>query len=223
MSKSWFKIMAGAKKGTTQIEIYDEIGAWGVTAANFMNELKAIEAEEINLRLNSEGGAVFDGIPIYNALKRHSARVVVDVDGLAASIASVIAMAGDEIRMAGNAFMMIHDPWIYAMGTADELRKTADTMDSVRDKLLDAYDGREGTDREEISDFMTQETWMTAEEALDAGLIDTITDELQIAAKVHPERYRHVPEEVLNKGTPRLDAVRKEINTHLSTRVTSFT
>ena len=152
-----------AKNQKAEILIYEDIGDYwsGVTAKGFNDELKALgDISEINVRLNSGGGNVFDGIAIYNTLKNHKAKVNIHIDGLAASIASIVAMAGDTISMAKNGFMMIHDPWIMTAGTAQDLRKTADTIDGVREQLLDTYIRRTGGDREQISDMMSAETWM---------------------------------------------------------------
>jgi ATP-dependent Clp protease protease subunit len=141
---------------------------------------------------------------------------VVDIDGLAASIASIIAMAGDEIRMAENAFMMIHDPWVVAAGTADELRGQADVMDKVQEKLVNTYVNRTGGDAEEIAGWMADETWMNAEEALERGFVDSITEETRMAARVRDsKRYKHVPEPLVD-NRPRLDNVKRDINTYLA-------
>ena len=173
-----------------------------------MKNLKSIK--EINLRLNSEGGSVFDGHAIFNALRNHDARVVVDIDGLAASIASIIAMAGDEIRMAENAFMMIHDPWVVAAGTADELRGQADVMDKVQEKLVNTYVKRTGGNADDISEWMAAETWMNAEEALERGFVDSITEETRMAACVKDKsRYQHVPENLIAPDRPRYDKAKQ--------------
>lgn len=186
-------------KDTGEILIYDDIGGFlsEVTAKTFTDELKSLGGvTEINVRINSGGGNVFDGVAIYNSLKRHAARVVVDIDGLAASIASIVAMAGDEIRMADNAMLMIHDPWIMTMGSADELRDTAGTLDKIRDVLLDTYVDRASADRETISQMMTDETWMNSSEAIDHGFVDVVTDDLAIAAHCDKKRFRNAPAEL---------------------------
>ena len=188
-----------AKKDKAEIMIYDDIGeGWvgGTSSKTFIEDLNKLpDVGTVNVRIHSEGGSVFEGHAIYNAIKRLDARVEVDIDGLAASIASVIAMAGDEIRMADNGFMMIHDPWMVSAGTAAEFRDAADTMDKIRDVLLKTYVARTGGDEEKISDMMAAETWMNADEALEMGFIDSITNGMKMAAKVnHPDRYKHVPE-----------------------------
>ena len=200
-----------AKSTAAEILIYEDIGdSWlgGISAKQFVEDLKSLnKVSDINVRINSDGGSVFDGNTIYNALKRHSARVTVDIDGLAASIASVIAMAGDEIRIAENGFMMIHDPWMVAGGTAGELRDAADTMDKVQEQLVNTYVKRTGGDQEQIAQWMSDETWMNAEEALDRGFVDSITAESKMAACVrHKERYQHVPANLIEPERPRRES-----------------
>jgi ATP-dependent Clp protease, protease subunit len=151
--------------------------------------------------MNSPGGDVFDGLAIYNTLKRHPANVIVDVDGMALSIASIIAMAGNEIRMAKNAMMMIHDPWTISMGTADDFREQADLMDTVKGNLVTTYADRTGVPESEVSDLMSAETWMTAEQAVKAGFADAVTDELDIAASFDVKRYRNAPKNWLRDRT----------------------
>jgi ATP-dependent Clp protease protease subunit len=187
---------------TAEVLIYDTIGAgWmgGISAQDFAKDLKALGSlDTINVRINSEGGSVFDGIAIYNTLLSNKATVTVDIDGLAASIASIIAMAGDTIRMANNALFMIHDPWTFAMGSADELREQADLLDKVRDQLVTTYVSRSSIDAEKVSALMADETWMSSQEALDHGLIDEITEEIKIAACVHRERFKNAPKSLID-------------------------
>lgn len=164
--------------GVAEIEIYSPIGEnwWGdgLTAKKFRSDLKALgTVSEIVVRINSPGGAVFDGFSIYNALKEHGARIVVRIDGLAASIASVIAMAGDEIVMGEGAMMMIHDPWSIAIGDSDDMRKAAEMLDKVKVGLVDAYEKRTKKKRAQIEDWMAVETWFTAEEAVEEGFADS--------------------------------------------------
>ncbi|WP_183073599.1 head maturation protease, ClpP-related, partial [Roseinatronobacter ekhonensis] len=125
---SWYTIRA--RDGGAEVLIYDEIGAYGVSAKGFLAELGALPDETaIDLRLNSPGGSVFDAVAIHNALSRHAGSVTVWIDGIAASAASYIAMAGDEIVMPENAFLMIHDPSGLVMGTAADMREMAGTLD----------------------------------------------------------------------------------------------
>lgn len=169
-----FTIRAGADN-SAEILIYDQIGGWdGILAKDFVPQLKAIKADTIHVRVNSPGGDVFDGITIANALKAHPANVVVHIDGLAASIASIIALAGNEVRMAENAFLMIHDPWTLAIGNAADFRKTADTLDTIGGALVDTYMKKTGASRDDIVAMMAEETWLNAEEALAEGFVDVV-------------------------------------------------
>ena len=167
-----------------EISIYDEIGGWGVTAQNFMDALDALgEVETIDLRISSPGGSIIEGNVIFNAIKRHAANVTVYIDGMAASMASVIAMAGDEIVMAENALLMIHNPWTVSIGDSEQLRKDADLMDKMKSAIINAY-GRSNYDAAELEELMNATTWFTAKEALDAGFIDRIDGALNAAASI---------------------------------------
>lgn len=168
----WYKITN--KADITEISIYDEIGYVGVTAGDFIRDLDSVKSSKISLRLNSPGGDVFDGIAIMNALKAHQAEVTVHIDGLAASIASVIAMAGDRVVMAKNATLMIHDAWTMGIGNSKDLRKTADLLDKTSDNIASIYADRSGTDVEQWRNLMQDETWFSADEAVEAGLADEV-------------------------------------------------
>lgn len=175
--------MKALANGAAEIFVFDEIGYWGVTAKEFARDLKEVNPNDsIELHINSPGGSVTDGIAIFNLLKNHKSKVNVHIDGLAASMASVIAMAGDTITMPENALMMIHNPWGGAMGDADELRKTADVLDKMKQALISAYVNKTGKDTEEISQLMDAETWMTGSEAVEMGFASQVTDEVQLAA-----------------------------------------
>jgi len=181
MTKTWYNMIAAEDNSSVEISIYDAIGGHDVNAKQFVNELKEINTETINLRINSPGGSVIDGNAMFNALQRHPAKVVTHIDGLAASMASVIAMAGDEIHMADNALLMIHNPWTFSMGDADELRADADLLDKMSTSIVGAY-GRSQYEADEIKNLMDEETWFTAQEAFDAGLVDHISTGLRAAA-----------------------------------------
>jgi ATP-dependent Clp protease protease subunit len=199
----------GAKTG--EIWLYDQVGEGffgGMSAKQFNDELNKLgKVDTINLRINSPGGSVFDGVAIYNTLKRHPARLEVDVDGIAASIASVIAMAGDEIRMAGNAMMMIHDPYGVSMGSADEMRKTADLLDQIKTVIVSTYAKRTGELDGVIAQMMADETWMTAAEAQQLGFSDTTTEEQRIAAAYDFDfsKFKHPPKSLTGGATPARD------------------
>lgn len=169
----WFKIKNVAT-GNAEIYIYDEIGYFGVTAQDFINELKNIEADSIDLHLNTPGGEVFDGLAIYNSLKDHKASVTVYVDALAASAGSFIAMAGDTVVMQKTAQLMIHDGMTLAVGNADDLTALVARLNTTSDILASVYADKAGGTTEEWRTKMKAETWFTAEEAVKAGLADSI-------------------------------------------------
>lgn len=182
------KVMARGQK-SAEVLIYDPIGAdWfgnGVTAKRFRDDLEAMgDVAEITVRINSPGGEVFDGLSIYNTLKEHPAKVTVHIDGLAASIASVIAMAGDRIVMGEGAMFMVHSPWTVAMGNADNMRATADMLDKVEVGLVDAYVSRTGKTRAAVQKWMEGETWFTRDEAIAEGLATEAAGEASVAAFV---------------------------------------
>jgi len=190
--KTWFT--ARASDGVAELTIYDEIGAYGVPAKAFIEEMKALGGvSELTLRINSPGGSVFDGIAIYNALKRHRAKITVTVDGLAASIASVILCAGDEVVMPKNTLIMIHDPSAVVMGSARDMRSMAEALDKMRDGLVSAYQNKTARDQSDITDWMAEETWFDANEALEAGFADRIEEPVAMAATFDLSKFTRVP------------------------------
>ena len=185
-----------AKNKVAEIWLYGDIGEsmWGdsISAKQFADELKKAGAvSTILLHINSPGGSVFDGVAIYNQLRSHAAHVDVEIDGMALSIASIIALAGDTVKMAGNAFYMIHNPWTLAFGEAKDFREMADRLDLVRDNLLNTYYAKiaKNADREQITAWMDAETWFNAADAQKYGFIDEITNDLAVAAKYDLSRY----------------------------------
>lgn len=180
--KSWFSITNKSEE-ESEITIYDEIGMWGITAKDFLKELKSVGDRKIVLRINSPGGEVFDGLAIYNRLREHKSGVEVRIDGIAASMASVIAMCGAPVKMAENALMMIHNPAGICMGDADDMRDLADMLDKVKGTLTGAYEKKSGKSSADIIKMMDEETWLDATEARALGFCDEITDGNKIAAK----------------------------------------
>lgn len=194
------------EKKTADVYIYDVIGMdfWsggGVTAKGFADRLDELgPLDEITVRINSPGGDVFDGAAIYNALVRNEARVVVEIDGLAASAASYIAMAGDEIRIAENGTMMIHQAQGGCMGDCEDMRKTADILEKLDGTIADIYSKRTNRRPETWAKLMAEETWFNAEEAVKHRLADSITpNKKAMAANFAPE--------VLNKISKRPDRI----------------
>ncbi len=173
-NKKWYAI-AAAGTDTTDIMIYEDVGMWGVTAKDFIAEFKAITSPNINVRINTMGGDVFDGIAIYTAMKESKANVTACVDGIAASIGSIIAMGGKKIVMAPNSFMMVHMPWSYCQGNAEAMRREADILDKLSAQMVAIYAGRTGMTPEECQRCMAQETWMNADEAKASGYTDEIS------------------------------------------------
>lgn len=193
MSRKFWTIRNASEPGVGELLIYGNIGsddglAWlfdDVTPKQFREDLDDLgDISELRVMINSPGGDVFAGQAIHSILKRHKARVSVYVDGLAASIAAVIAMAGDRVIMPRNAMMMVHNPWTIAAGDAGEMREVADTLDRIRESILAAYQGKTGMDRGELLGLLDAETWMTAEEAVEMGFADEIEETQQIAASM---------------------------------------
>ena len=201
-NQSWYSIKAKAKD-TAEISIYDEIGFWGVSAASFAQDLKSCgnNLKQINLHIHSPGGDVFDGIAIYNLLKNHPANVTVYIDGLAASMASVIAMAGNEVIMPENAMMMIHKPWGIQGGDAEDMRKYADLLDKVENTLIPAYANKTGKTPEELAEMLSAETWLNGKECVEQGFADKLAEPLVAMASIKSrklEDFEKMPNEIKN-------------------------
>lgn len=190
--QTWYNLKADAGK-TTVLSIFDDIGAYGVSAKSFLNDLRTVTTDEVDVEINSPGGDVFAGLAIYNGLRASGKKINVKVLGLAASAASLVAMAGDTIEMPENAFMMIHNPWGFAMGGADEMRNTADVLDKIGTGLVSTYAKRTGKTDQEITALLDAETWMTAQEAVDAGFATSVTPALAVKASYSEDR---LPENV---------------------------
>lgn len=170
----WYRIVDQADADPV-VYIYDEIGgSFGVDAETFAKDLNEITAEQITLRINSPGGSVFDGIAIYNTLIAHPARIVAYVDSLAASIASVIAMAADELVMMPGSQLMIHDALGIEMGNAADMRAMSVFLDRQSDNIASIYQMKAGGEAPEWRERMLAETWMFAGEAVAMGLADRV-------------------------------------------------
>jgi len=210
---SWYTIRA--LDGGAELSIHDEIGAYGVSAKTFIAELgKRPKGTPLELRLSSPGGSVFDAVATYTALKRHEGPVTVTIDGIAASAASYIAMAGDEIIMPENAFLMIHDPSGLVMGTAADMRAMAEALDKIAGALVKGYAAKSGKAEDDIAALMAAETWFTATEAVEAGFADSVAEPVRIAARFDVSRFRNAPaavvEALTKKAEPERDAPEQE-------------
>jgi len=199
---NWYEIKAATDKKPARIMVYGYIGqTWdgrGVEAKKFIDELNALDVDAIDLHINSGGGQVFEGTAIYNALKAHRAKITVRIDGIAASIASIIAMAGDTVEMPENAMMMIHDPMGVVAGTSEDMEKMADVLDKLKTGLIATYHEKTGVDAEDLSTMMTDETWMTAGEAVKLGFADVVIGRVEATNNFGGEeilnQYRNVPQ-----------------------------
>lgn len=205
-SNSWYSLKALAK-GRAEILLYDEIGGWGITAQQFARDLKALgDISQIDLRIHSPGGDVFEGMAIYNLLRTHPANIDVYIDGLAASMGSVIAMVGNTIHMPENAMMMVHKPWGIQGGDADDMRRYAELLDKVEGTLVSAYVAKTGKTEDEIKSLLKDETWMTGREAVEAGFADLLIEPLAAAAQLSSHRmqeFAHMPEAMKTLMQPR--------------------
>jgi ATP-dependent protease ClpP protease subunit len=172
------------------VTLYDEIGAFGAGSKEFLADLGKLSGQHIHLRINSPGGSVVEGTAIYNALRRHEGGLTVHIDAMAASMASVIAMAGEPVYMADNALLMIHNPWTVSMGESKDLRKEADLLDKLKVNLRNAYVRKTGINAEEIGAMMDAETWLDAVEAVALGFADAIEEGVAAAATATPEMLR---------------------------------
>lgn len=172
----WYR-MESKENGDADVYLLDVIGAWGITASDFVNSIKNIKGK-ITLHINSPGGSVWEGLAIYNILKGQNADVV--IEGLAASMASVIALAGNTVKMAKNSMMMIHNPATMAWGEEKDLQKQAGILAMIKDQMIDIYSNKTGLSKEEVSSIMDAETWYTPEEAKAKGFCDVIIDDVPI-------------------------------------------
>ena len=189
-NKTWYQIKAKANKPkAAEISIHDEIGLWGISASAFMRDLRGMgELDEIHLSLHSPGGDVLDGWAIYNALKSSKAKITARVEGLAASMASVILQAADVREVHENSYVMVHNPWGLAVGDAEEMRDTADLLDKLGNGLVNAYTGRTGNSEEDVRAWMDAETWMDGKEAVERGFADKLLDGVALSARAFDSR-----------------------------------
>ncbi|MFC4158279.1 head maturation protease, ClpP-related [Chitinimonas lacunae] len=197
-TQRWYN-MAAQNDASVRVDIYDEIGGWGIRAADFSRDLKALDdgKKKVNVHINSPGGDVFDGIAINNLLAQMGDRCTVYVDGWAASSASIIAVGAHKVVMADNALMMIHNPWTFAMGDAAELRATADALDVCRTALVASYRRKATAVADaELIRLLDAETWLTPTEAVALGLADEVSGASTAKACVVPRlmaSYRNAP------------------------------
>jgi ATP-dependent protease ClpP protease subunit len=206
------------KANEAEILLYEEIDQYfGIGAKAFREELKAAgDVSRIKVRVNSPGGNIFDGLAIYNSLKSHPAHKVVVIDGVALSMASVIAMAGDEIEIAESGFIMIHNPTNVAVGDSEDMRQMSDLLDKLKDQLVNIYALRTKQDPETIASWMDSETWMTAAESVERGFADRSMKTLAVAATFDMSRFSNTPTN-LNRGDNTMPESKMESVTNTAT------
>jgi len=186
------------------VYLYDAIGGWfGIIAEEFIRDFNAIEAKTIKLHINSPGGDVFDGRAIHTAVKQHPAQVTAQIDGLAASAATYIALAADTVTMAEGAFFMIHNAWTLALGDKNDMLDMADLLEKIDQTIQRDYQNKTGKDADEIKGFMDDESWFTADEALDHGFIDEIIEGEKVDNKYNLAAYEHAPTALTEKPDKR--------------------
>lgn len=189
------RIEAKADGDEATLYLYDAIDSWfGIDAQAFVKEINGIKAKTIHLRINSPGGAVFDAQAIYTALSQHPAKVISHIDGLAASSASFIALAGDEIEISEGAFYMIHRCWGLAVGNSDDMLAYAELLEKVDTSVVSIYQRKSGATEEQVKDWMKAETWFTAQEAINAGFVDRIYEGKKADNRFDLSAFDNTPE-----------------------------
>jgi len=204
--KTWYALQANGEAGERVIEVfvYGEIGAWGITANQFVQDLRAMDdgVSPVVAAFNSIGGDLFDGLAMHNALSRLGERCTGRIDALAASAASVAVCGAHRVVIASNAMLMIHNPWTYAAGDAEDFRKVADVLDQTMEAIIAAYKAKaQNIDEVELRRLVAAETWLTANEAVALGLADEVGDGVKVKACLGQggvlQRYQHAPAELL--------------------------
>ena len=186
------------------IDVYggigDEFDEGGVTAVSFVRALRDANGEDVTIHINSSGGSVFDANTMAEALRGYKGHTTASIEGLAASAASYFALTADDVVINPSALMMIHNPWDFAVGDAEDMRKKADMLDKARSTISAQYARKTGRTVDEIEGLMDAETWFTAQEAVEFGLVDRMSDSEPIAACVRCEdmkRFRNAPDGLL--------------------------
>jgi ATP-dependent protease ClpP protease subunit len=205
--KSWYFLQANgeAEQRTIEVYVYGEIGGWGITANQFVQDLRAVDdgVSPIVVAFNSGGGDLFDGLAMHNALSRLGSRCTGRVDALAASAASVAVCGAHRVVIAANAMLMIHNPWTYTSGNADDFRRVADVLDQTFEAIIAAYKAKApNADDAELRRLVNAETWLTATEAVELGLADEVGDGIEVKACLGQgavlHRYRHAPQALMD-------------------------
>lgn len=192
----WYEIKAESEDNI-EIIIYDYIGWPYNDPRDLLDQLSGIENEAVLVRINSPGGDVFDAIAIFNALQSHKTKITTRVESLAASAASLIALAGKEVQIYKNAMLMIHNPWMYAAGDQNDFREMAELLDKITGNMIDIYSGASKLGKKTIKTMLNDETWMTAKEAKDHGFVKTILDSKAVKADFKLDIYNNLPPQLV--------------------------
>lgn len=193
--REWFRVhVDAAEPDVSHLYFQDEIGFFGTKPSDVVAQLNAIKTPKITMHINSPGGSVFDGFQIYNVLRAHPAEKIAIVEGLSASIATVIMLAAKTVRFAKNAQMMTHNPACAVFGDAAYLRKQAAVLDDLRDSIAEIYREKTGKTRAKLIEMMDAETWLTAKAAKEMGFADEVRDDVaEASAKFDLSCYAHAP------------------------------
>lgn len=205
-------VRVNATDDAADVYIYGDIGGWwdGIQPDEIAKEIAELDVATLNVHVNSPGGIVFDGIAIYNAFASHSANVVMHIEGIAASIASVIVMAGDEIRIGESANMMIHKPWSFMIGDADDMRAEAEILDSLEQSIVDIYTARTENDEDQVKNWLKAETWFRGQQAVDNSFADSMVPNKKKEKKAAKSKlldlFQHTPSDLIpqNDDVPRV-------------------
>lgn len=196
-NSDWYAI--DTSEGQTEVLIYDVIGWPFIDANTFARDFNRITSSEITVGINSPGGDVFDGTAIFNTIENHPARIITRIDGIAASMASIIALAGDEIQIASNAYYIMHNPWSFAFGDYRDFQKQADLLERIAGTLAKTYSEKTAIDIEEAQAMMDDETWIIGQELVDQGFADKVIDSKKASAKFDLSMYANAPDKITGK------------------------
>ena len=222
MQKEWYKIKNKSSE-VSDIYLFNDIGTFGITAQSFIDEIKQYEDRELNIHINSLGGEVFEGMAIYSIIQRRTSKTTVYIEGIAASIASVIALAADEVIMSENSLLMIHNAWGGTQGEAKDMRKQAEILEKITNEIAEVYVKKTKIPYNEIVEMMDEETWLTAEEAVALGFVDSISEPIKVAAKYDVSKYKNITnkkvEQILSLTKKREIKMTEELKTWFNSKV----
>lgn len=190
---------------TLQIDLVEEIGGWGFRLPDLLAQTKGFKGNLIKVPINSFGGSVLEGLSIYNALLGSSPDVETQIIGYAMSMGTIVALAGDTVKMPENGYFMIHEPWTYAIGDSKNMDDTANLLESMADEIAGIYaakaksNGKKGKTKKYFRGKMKEETWYNAQEALEEGLVDELTKGADISAKFEIDKFKNIPKQIIDE------------------------